>query len=99
MTDQTSTPRKPRRMAREAKVNALTASPITRPRSKAWLVEDLLLRDDGASLDNLCQATGWQPHTCRAFLTGLRKKGRDIKRTRREDGATIYCMASMQAAA
>lgn len=29
----------------------------------------------GASLDELAGATGWLPHTTRAALTGLRKKG------------------------
>lgn len=52
--------------------------------------EQLLARDDGASLDELTAATGWQPHSCRAFLTGLRKKGRAIERKKREDGTTIW---------
>jgi len=98
MTEQTTTKR-PRRMARETKPDAPSAPPAAKPQSKAALVEDLLLRDEGASLDALCQATGWLPHTCRAFLTGLRKKGRALERSKREDGVTIYRVAAMQAAA
>ena len=35
----------------------------------------LLKRNDGVSLDDMVVATGWQPHTTRAALTGLRKSG------------------------
>jgi hypothetical protein len=71
-------------------LSALIDAPPTKPQTKASLVEALLSRSAGASLDDLCQATGWLPHTCRAFLTGLRKKGKTIVRSKREDGTTIY---------
>jgi len=35
----------------------------------------LLQRDCGATLDELVASTGWLPHTTRAALTGLRKRG------------------------
>ncbi|MBK6801976.1 DUF3489 domain-containing protein [Novosphingobium sp.] len=98
MTEETTTKR-PRRMAREAKPKAPSAPPAAKPQSKGALVEDLLQQSGGASLDDLCQATGWLPHTCRAFLTGLRKKGRTVERSKREDGVTIYRIAATQAAA
>ena len=104
MTDITkSSPalRRPRKMAREhqAAANDRTciapAAPTvivnaTKPPTKAALVEAMLLRSEGVSLEDLCRATGWQPHTCRAVLTGLRKKGRFLERSKREDGSTIY---------
>ena len=40
----------------------------------------LLKRKDGATLDQLVKATGWQPHTTRAAITGLKKKGYTIER-------------------
>lgn len=40
----------------------------------------LLRGDDGASLADLTAATGWLPHSMRAALTGLRKKGHAIVR-------------------
>lgn len=98
MTAPTTTKR-PRRMVREAKPEAASTAPAAKPQFKAALIEDLLQRSGGASLDDLCQATGWLAHTCRAFLTALRKKGRAIERSKREDGVTIYRMAEMQAAA
>ena len=56
-------------------------------------------REGGASLDDLGQATCWQPYTCRAVLTGLRKKGGVVAKIQREDGVTIYRISSLQAAA
>ena len=38
-------------------------------------VVTLLERRDGATLEELVAATGWLPHTTRAALTGLRKRG------------------------
>ncbi len=57
---------------------------------KSATVEQLLTREGGTSLDELTSATGWQPHSCRAFLTGLRKKGWAINRQKREDGTSIW---------
>jgi uncharacterized protein DUF3489 len=47
------------------------------PRSgtKIAAVIAVLQRSDGASLAELVAATGWMPHTMRAALTGLRKRG------------------------
>lgn len=45
----------------------------------------LLRREQGASLDELIAATGWLPHTTRAALTGLRKKGYVIGKEKVED--------------
>jgi hypothetical protein len=45
---------------------------------------------EGATLDELIKATDWLPHTTRAALTGLRKRGYAIERTRGEDKMTRY---------
>lgn len=57
--------------------------------TKAAAVLVLLSRPDGATLGELVEATGWLPHTTRAALTGLRKKGHDVQRGKR-GGATCY---------
>lgn len=54
------------------------ASPSARAGTKVALLMDLLSREGGATLDNLTGATGWLPHTVRATLSGLRKKGHTI---------------------
>lgn len=63
------------------------ASP--RAGSKIETVLGLLRRDEGATLAAMAEATGWLPHTTRAALTGLRKKGHAITKATR-DGATVY---------
>ena len=65
----------------------MTAS--TKPRTKSVTVNRLLSRDKGATLDEIGKATAWKPHSCRAFLTGIRKKAR-LLRQERPDGATSY---------
>ena len=58
--------------------------------SKLALVIDLLRRADGATIADLTQATGWLPHTTRAALTGLRKRGYAVIRERIGAGDSIY---------
>ena len=48
--------------------------------TKASVVLALLRREEGAALQDMVDATGWLPHTTRAFLAGLRKKGYVIAR-------------------
>jgi DNA-binding IclR family transcriptional regulator len=57
--------------------------------TKASIVLDLLRRENGATLAELVDATGWLPHTTRAALTGLRKKGHVLDKSTR-DNATCY---------
>ena len=58
--------------------------------TKATQVVKLLSRAKGATMPELTSATSWQPHSCRAYLTGLRKKGHTIGREARSAGATAY---------
>lgn len=57
--------------------------------SKAAGVLALLERAEGATLADLMDATGWLPHTTRAALTGLRKKGHRITKDKRHE-VTCY---------
>jgi Protein of unknown function (DUF3489) len=57
---------------------------------KSALVQKLLSRARGATLAEIEEATGWQAHSVRAFLSGLRKKGLDLVRETRKDGASAY---------
>ena len=62
-------------------------------RTKADTILDLVQRPTGASISELTKATGWQPHSVRAALTGLRKKGREVVRTKDDQSVTRYCIA------
>lgn len=48
--------------------------------SKAATLLEMLQRKDGATLDEMTERTGWQSHTVRAAMTGLRKKGHVIEK-------------------
>lgn len=63
--------------------------------TKAATVLKLLRRPKGATLDQLANATGWKPHSCRAHLTGLKKKGEVV--TRQTEGARTFYRAGPQA--
>lgn len=63
--------------------------------TKAAMVTKILSREKGATLLEMSKATGWQPHSCRAFLTGLRKKGRILKE-QRSDGKLYYRVAPVE---
>lgn len=65
------------------------ASPL-RPGSKAALLLALLARPEGARLDELTAATGWLPHTARAALTGLRRRGHALTRDKDAQGRSTY---------
>lgn len=64
----------------------------SRPVTKQAMVLDMLKRAGGAALTDIVTATGWLPHTSRAALTGLRKKGHAIV-TQKLDGTTRYHIA------
>ncbi len=61
-----------------------------RARSKQALVISLLNRAKGATLNHLVNATGWLPHTTRAALTGLRRRGHELAKTKNAAGQTVY---------
>lgn len=92
MTEQVKKCRRPRRMARQTDdVAAAVGVGGAGMPTKAARVLDLLHRPGGVSLDELEAATGWLPHTTRAALTGLRRKGHAIARDKVE-GVTRYAI-------
>lgn len=60
--------------------------------TKSALLRQMLSRRGGAALTELCEALGWQPHSVRAALSGLRKAGHTIERRlpKSADGAARY---------
>jgi hypothetical protein len=65
-----------------------------RENSKAALLIELLSRQQGANLLELVDATEWLPHTIRAAMTGLRKKGFSIARSERDGHSCWTIVAS-----
>jgi hypothetical protein len=64
--------------------------------SKISQVLILLQREQGATLEEIVQATGWLAHTARAALTGLRKRGVAIERQERATGPRSYVAIAAQ---
>ena len=62
-------------------------------------VRSLLGREEGATLAELMEATGWLPHTTRAALSRLRSGGHTLAKTRRDDGVTCYRLLPVAAMA
>ena len=61
--------------------------------TKIAAVIRLLRRPSGATIAQIQRTTGWKPHSVRAALTGLRKKGNDIQRDKDAKGVTVYRIA------
>ena len=105
-----ATPRK-RRMAREPGKPAAAGldddpegpsvlaalAPAPAPTRKIAAVIALLEREQGATLAEMVETTGWLPHTARAALTGLKKKGRAISKAKVDD-ASRYTINKVPAA-
>jgi hypothetical protein len=55
----------------------------------------MLRSESGATLEQLVAATAWQPHTTRAALSGLKKKGHEVTSTK-VDGVRTYRVIAPQ---
>jgi hypothetical protein len=70
-----------------------------RPVANSAIARKLLARARGATIAEIQAATGWQPHSARAFLSGLRKAGRSLVKEERKSGETSYRLVAVAAAA
>lgn len=59
-------------------------------KSKSDAVQRMLRREKGATIEEIEKATGWKPHSCRAFLSGVRKSDTELAKEERENGKTAY---------
>ena len=80
----------------ETAARAETKTPRTRDNSKQAQVIAMLKRPEGATIAQICEATGWQAHTVRGTFAGAFKKklGLDITSTKQEGGERIYQIAT-----
>jgi hypothetical protein len=60
--------------------------------TKASIILELLKRDQGATLQHMQDATGWQAHSLRGFLSATVKKqmALNLERTLCADGTSSY---------
>ncbi len=77
--------------------NNTTMPSAPRAGSKAEGLLILLRRKEGASLEEMTTRTSWQPHSVRAAMTGLKKKGHVI--AKRVSGNTTVWFIGDEASA
>src|SRR3954469_17037444 len=72
------------------------SSNVDEPRSgsKQAFVIKMLSRKSGATLNAMVEATGWLPHTTRAALTCLRKRGYSVLLERQDGKPSVYRVAA-----
>jgi hypothetical protein len=109
MTNMSNNKKRKRQMAREPKTEVAAVqentvgqdvpaqeekgSILPKKSTKTEKVLSLLKRTEGATLDEMVEVTGWLPHTTRAALTGLKKKGHTVV-SEKVDSVRTYRVAS-----
>ena len=80
----------------KAALDAVAAMPV-RKDSKLQTVIQLLSRPEGATIDDMVAATGWQKHTIRSALSHAlaKKRGYEIVSDKPKDGLRIYKIAAV----
>jgi hypothetical protein len=81
------------RATKQAKTkDAATGANGAREGSKKATVLELIRRTDGASLKEIMDATEWQAHSCRGFISGSlgKKMGLKVESFRRAGGERAY---------
>lgn len=69
--------------------SVISTAPKPPRKTKLSLLVDLISRKEGATLVELTSATGWLPHTARASISALRKRGHDVS-CKRVNGVSRY---------
>ncbi len=84
-----------------AKGKGRTSPPAVRPGTKQALMIDLLKRKKGATIEEIVEATGWQPHSVRGAISGALKKklGLTVTSERVGDRGRVYRIAEGRKAA
>ena len=72
----------------------MATSKKTTRKTKSGTVNRLLRRTKGATLVEIETATSWKPHSCRAFLSGVRKSGAILAKEARPNGQIAYRVTS-----
>lgn len=84
--------------ASEASNSTRTKTKAKSQVNKSSSVQKLLARSRGATVADLTDATGWQQHSIRALLSGLRRRGIVLVRDVRKSGESCYRISVTQPA-
>lgn len=79
----------------QAPVEPITAAPRTRGNTKQAQIIAMLQRPEGATISQIVEATGWQPHTVRGTFAGAFKKklGLTLSSSKEDHGQRVYRVA------
>jgi hypothetical protein len=83
---------KPAKATKAPKAAKPEAKDGVREGSKTATVLALIQRAKGATLAEIMEATSWQAHSVRGFISGTlgKKMGLKVESTKREDGTRVY---------
>ena len=71
--------------------SAIVADTVSARSSKQTAILNLLKRPQGAMIEDLTAATGWQPHSVRGVISGVLKKKLGLRITSQKiDGRRLY---------
>jgi hypothetical protein len=74
-------------------------STTTAPRGKIGLLVSLLRQTEGATIDAMMSATGWQAHSVRGAMSGSVKKALGLNiLSEKTDGGRVYRIVAITAA-
>jgi hypothetical protein len=91
--------RAPKKQAKEKVATKKAAkpkeAPVPREFSKKAIVLALLRRKEGATMAEIAEATDWQKHSIRGFISGnlTKKMGLTVESTKNEGGERTYRIA------
>ena len=78
MTKKQSNTNKAAKTAPSTDPASKTGNPSAEKQTKAAAIIKLLRRPEGATLEQMMAATGWQKHSIRGFMAGTLKKKHDL---------------------
>ena len=89
---QQAAPVAPKKAKASNEPKAQDGAPAAREGSKKAIVLELIQRPEGASLKEIMEATEWQSHSVRGFISGslTKKMGMNIESFKRENGDRAY---------
>jgi hypothetical protein len=83
----------------KTKRKAAAGAPQLRPGSKLAKTLELMQRPDGATIEELAKATGWQKHSVRGAIAGaIKKRPRQRVKIVEKDDRRAYVIAHPAAA-
>ena len=88
------TPAKAKKSNRNAPLKRKREAPVARENSKQTKLIAMLKGPDGATVDQMAKAFGWQKHTVRGVISGVLKKKLGLKIVSTDaEGGRVYRIA------